>query len=144
MNSVPEAKMKYISEHRNGLIATIVTHAVVLAILLFFGIVATVPIPLDEGILVNFGDSETGLGLEEPAPGDPEPSIKPIEATAAKQVIPPASKKVSAPVDDDDDIATQDLEETVKIKTSDKKKKPEKGIEPEKYAHKKNSFALSD
>jgi len=132
MNAVPEAKMKYISEHRNGLIATIVTHGMILAILLLFGIVATAPIPLEEGILVNFGDSETGLGLEEPAPGDPEPSIKPIEAAAAKQVIPPASKKVSTPIDDDDDISTQDLEETVKIKTSDKKKKPEKVVDPEK------------
>ena len=55
MNAVPEAKMKYISEHRNGLIATIVTHAAILLILLLFGIVATVPIPLEEGILVNFG-----------------------------------------------------------------------------------------
>ncbi len=133
MITVPEARLKYISEHRDGLIATIVTHAAILVVLLLFGIASTVPIPpLEEGILVNFGDSETGLGLEEPAPGDPEPSIKPIEAASAKQVIPPASKKVSAPVNDDDDISTQDLEETVKIKTSDKKKKPEKVVDPEK------------
>lgn len=124
--------MRYLTEHRTGLIATIVTHGAILAILLFFGIAITAPLPIDEGILVNFGDSETGLGLEEPAPGDPEPSIKPVESAAAKQVTPPPSKKVSAPVDDDEDISTQDLEETVKIKTSDKKKKPEKVVDPEK------------
>jgi colicin import membrane protein len=124
--------MKYLSEHRNGLIATIVTHGAILTILLFFGIVSTIPIPpLDEGILVNFGDSETGLGPEEPAPGDREPSVKPIEAASAKQVIPPASKKVSTPVNDDD-ISTQNLEETVKVKSIVKNKNPEKVIDPEK------------
>ena len=91
--------MKYLSEHRNGLIATAVTHGVILAMLLLFGIVSSIPIPpLDEGILVNFGDSETGLGLIEPAPGEREPSIKPVEAASVKQVIPPPSKKVVTPV----------------------------------------------
>jgi colicin import membrane protein len=123
--------MRYLSEHRPGLIATLVTHGAILAMLLFFGIVATVPIPLDEGILVNFGDSETGLGLEEPAPGEREPSVKPIEASSIKQVVPPASKKITTPVNEDD-IATQDLEETVKIKAATKKKNTEKIIDPEK------------
>jgi TonB family protein len=123
--------MRYLTEHRPGLIATIVTHGAILAMLLFFGIVATTPIPLEEGILVNFGDSETGLGLEEPAPGEREPSVKPIESAAVKQVIPPASKKISSPADDED-ISTQDLEETVRVKTSTKKKTTEKVIDPEK------------
>ena len=33
--------MDYIKEHRTGLIGTIVTHAVVLALLLFFGFLAS-------------------------------------------------------------------------------------------------------
>ena len=123
--------MKYISEHKNGLIGTIVTHAVILALLLTFGFVIPVPLPEEEGITVNFGDSETGFGLEEPAPGEREPSVNPIEAASAKQVIPPPSKKVAAPVDEDDDVLTQDLEETVVIKTPIKKK-TEKVIDPEK------------
>jgi colicin import membrane protein len=124
--------MKYVLEHRTGLIATIITHGLILAMLLLFGIVSTIPIPpLEEGILVNFGDSETGLGLEEPAPGDREPSIKPIEAASVKQFVPPPSKKISTPVNDED-ISTQDLEETVRVKTTVKRKNKEKVIEPEK------------
>jgi colicin import membrane protein len=123
--------MRYISEHRTGLIGTVVTHGVILFLLLFFGIMRTIPVPIDEGILVNFGDSETGLGLEEPAPGDREPSIKPIESVSEKLVVPPPpAKKVSSA--DDDPIVTQDFEKTVTVKTPIKKKVTEKVIDPEK------------
>jgi len=113
--------MRYISEHRTGLIGTVVTHGVILFFLLYFGILRINPVvPFDEGILVNFGDSETGLGLEEPAPGEREPSIKPIESASEKLVAPPPpSKKVSSA--DDDPIVTQDLEKTVAVKTPIKK-----------------------
>lgn len=124
--------MKYISEHRTGLIGTLVTHGVILIFLLYFGILITKPAtpPFEEGILVNFGDSETGLGLEEPAPGEREPSVKPIESASEKVVLPPPpSKKVSSP--DDDPIVTQDVEKTVAVKTP-KKKAVEKVIDPEK------------
>lgn len=124
--------MKYISEHRTGLIGTLVTHGVILIFLLYFGILITKPAtpPFEEGILVNFGDSETGLGLEEPAPGEREPSVKPIESASEKLVLPPPpSKKVFSP--DDDPIVTQDVEKTVAVKTP-KKKAVEKVIDPEK------------
>ena len=123
--------MKYISEHRTGLIGTLVTHGVILIFLLYFGILITNSAkPVDEGILVNFGDSETGLGLEEPAPGEREPSVKPIESVSEKIVLPPPpAKKVSSP--DDDPIVTQDVEKTVAVKTP-KKKVVEKVIDPEK------------
>lgn len=124
--------MNYISEHRTGLIGTLVTHGVILILLFYFGILITNPTPpVDEGILVNFGDSETGLGLEEPAPGEREPSVKPIESASEMRVVPPPSKRnVSA--DDDDPVVTQDLEKTVAIKTPIKKKITEKVIDPEK------------
>lgn len=124
--------MKYISEHKTGLIGTLVTHGVILIFLLYFGILITKPAtpPFEEGILVNFGDSETGLGLEEPAPGEREPSVKPIESASEKLVLPPPpAKKVSSP--DDDPIVTQDVEKTVAVKTP-KKKAVEKVIDPEK------------
>jgi colicin import membrane protein len=124
-------KMKYLSEHRTGIFGTLITHGLILFLLLYFGIIASPPPPVDEGILVNFGDSETGFGMEEPAPGDPQPTLKPIESVSPKQVIQPPSNKVVAPVDDDD-MLTQDNEETVAIKTPVKKKDIKKVIDPEK------------
>jgi len=124
--------MKYISEHRTGLIGTLITHGVILFLLIFSVIRMTNPVaPVDEGILVNFGDSETGLGLEEPAPGEREPSVKPIESASEKIALPPPpAKRVSSP--DDDPIVTQDVEKTVVVKTPIKKKVVEKVIDPEK------------
>lgn len=122
--------MNYISEHKTGLIGTFVTHGLILVFLLYFGLLITPPIPKDEGILVNFGDSETGLGLEEPAPGERAPSIKSVESVSEKQVIPMPSKKVIAA--DDDPVLTQDIEKTIAIKSPAKKKITEKVIDPEK------------
>lgn len=120
--------MKYILEHKSGLIGTMVTHGLILFFLMYFGILITNPTPPDEGILVNFGDSETGFGMEEPAPGEKAPSLKPIES-ASEQIVVPAPAKKTIAADDDNPVVTQDLEKTVYVKQKkDKKAK----IDPEK------------
>ena len=123
--------MNYISEHKPGLVGTLVTHSVILIFLLYFAIPKIIPTLPDEGILVNFGDSETGLGLEEPAPGEREPSIKPIASASEKLAVPiTTTKKASS--DADDPVVTQDLEESVIVKSQKNKKTAVKVIDPEK------------
>lgn len=123
--------MKYIAEHKDGLIGTLVTHGVLLFLLMYFGILMTNPAPLEEGILVNFGDSETGFGMEEPAPGEREPSAKPIESASEKFVAPPPPQQKAAPAEADDAIVTQEVEKTVAVKSQKDKKVAEK-VDPEK------------
>jgi outer membrane biosynthesis protein TonB len=123
--------MKYLAEHKTGIYGTLITHGLIVFLLLTFGIMASPPPPVDEGILVNFGDSETGFGMEEPAPGEKQPTIKPIESVSEKQIIQPPSNKIVAPVDDDD-VLTQDDEQTVAIKTPVKRKDIKKVVDPEK------------
>jgi TonB family protein len=122
--------MKYVSEHKNGLIGSAVTHGLLLILLLYFGIKTSLPTPPDEGILVNFGDSETGFGLEEPAPGEKYPGEKPIEAASDKIVVPPPSKKATQSANDDE-VVTQEIEKTIAVKQPKEKKAIEK-IDPEK------------
>ena len=122
--------MKYIEEHKDGLIGTLVTHGVLLFLLMYFGILMTNPAPLEEGILVNFGDSETGFGMEEPAPGEREPSVKPIESASEQFVAPPPPQK-AVPTEADDALVTQEVEKTVAVKSQKNKKVTEK-IDPEK------------
>jgi outer membrane biosynthesis protein TonB len=124
-------KMKYLSEHKTGIFGTLITHGLIIFLLLSFGIIASPPPPVDEGILVNFGDSETGFGEEEPAPGEKQPALKPVESVSEKQVIQPPSNKIVPPVDDDD-VLTQDDEQTVAVKTPVKKKDIKKVVDPEK------------
>lgn len=129
----------YIKEHRTGLIGTIITHAVVLALLLFFGFFTKLPLPGEEGILVNFGDSETGFGAEEPAPSESAP-VKDQEEKRAetKTPPPPPAKKVATPVEKEA-LMTQELEKTVAMETAKKKKEVEKAkdLEQEKILKEK-------
>ncbi len=122
--------MKYIEEHKDGIIGTLVTHGVLLFLLMYFGILMTNPAPIEEGILVNFGDSETGFGMEEPAPGEREPSVKPIESASEKLVAPPPPQK-AVPTETDDAVVTQEIEKTVAVKSQKDRKVTEK-IDPEK------------
>jgi TonB family protein len=124
--------MDYIREHKTGLIGTIVTHAVVLALLLFFGFFTKLPLPGEEGILVNFGDSETGIGMEEPAPGESAPLKNQEEKIAEpKTPPPPPQKKVVAP-SEKEALMTQDMEKTVALESAKKKKEIDKAKDLEK------------
>lgn len=123
--------MDYIKEHRTGLIGTIVTHAVILVLLLFFGFFTPLPLPGEEGILVNFGDSETGFGAEEPAPSETAPEKDLEEKRVETQTPPPPSQKVVAPVQKEA-LMTQDMEKTVAMESAKKKPEPEKEKDTEK------------
>jgi outer membrane biosynthesis protein TonB len=123
--------MSYISEHKTGLIGTIVVHALVLLLLLLFGFFTPLPLPEEEGILVNFGNSETGLGLEEPAPGESAPVKNQVEERIEVKTPPIPVKKIVAPVEKEA-LMTQDLEKTVAMESAKKKKELNKVKDLEK------------
>ena len=60
--------MSYFSEHNKGFIGTIIVHGIILMLLLYLGFFTPLPLPGEEGILVNIGNEDFGLGKEEPAP----------------------------------------------------------------------------
>ena len=60
--------MSYFSEHKKGFIGTIIVHGIVLVLLLLFGFFTPLPLPGEEGIIVNFGNENFGKGREEPPP----------------------------------------------------------------------------
>lgn len=122
--------MSYFSEHKSGLIGTTVTHVIVLVLLLLFGFFTPLPLPEEEGILVNFGDSETGLGLEEPAPGESAPA-KVQEEKQIEIKTPAPAKKVVVPVEKEA-LMTQDIEKTVALESAKKKKEDQKVKDQEK------------
>jgi colicin import membrane protein len=123
--------MTLTNSQRTGLITTIVFHTVVLLLLLYMGFVAPYPPPQEEGFLVDFGNSDTGLGIEEPsaasAPDVAEVSTPEVKTPVKKVVA--VAKPVNRPpkasrVDNqgEEDILTQDYEKTVAIAARAKKK----------------------
>ncbi len=104
--------------NRHGIIGSILFHIIVLLLLIFFGL-KTVP-QQEEGILVNLGNVQTGLGEIEP----PKSSAQPTPSEPQQTTPPPTPKEKSVPKAEES-IKTQDYDEAPEIKSAEQKKKEE-------------------
>lgn len=113
-------------DRRKGLIGSIVFHALLLLLFLFVGLKYMEPKP-EEGIIINFGNSETGMGDQ--ADGAQTAMTEPTPLQTSQD-------PVETPDDAVDPIQTQDVVEapSVPTKTSNKPKTEDKPkpVEPEK------------
>ena len=116
--------MDYIREHKNGLIGTVVFHGFILLLLILLGFFTPLPLPGEEGILVNFGDSETGWGEEEPSPVVPqdEPLQSSIEEIPA--ATPPPVSEPLTPAKEE--VVTQNVEQTAALEAARKKREEDR------------------
>ena len=115
--------MTLTNSEKTGLISTVLFHTVILLLLLYMGFIIPYPPPQEEGFLIDFGNSETGLGLEEPS------AAMAPEVAAAPEKIAPVARPVVKPqntlkVEDkaEEDILTQEYEKTVAVAARVKKK----------------------
>jgi len=102
---------------RKGIIGTILFHALLMVAFLFMGLKYQDPPPAEEGISINFGFSEQGLGEVEPESTEELTEI--VEEEIIEQQI------VST-----EEIVTQSLVETPVVEKTEKKKKVIKKEEP--------------
>ena len=116
--------MEYIREHKKGLVGTVVFHGVILLLLILMGFFTPLPLPGEEGILVNFGDSETGWGEEEPSPlvQQDEPVQSSAEEGPAAVIPPPAPPSKPAR----EEVVTQSAEQTAALEAARKKREEER------------------
>jgi colicin import membrane protein len=108
---------KFPSERGKGIAGSTIIHLVLFILLVLVGFSVPPPPEMEEGILVNFGTDETGLGMIEPSP----PAVK--EETSPPV---PSITKVKA---EEDPLLTQNTEEAPEVKKVDpeaEKKKKEK------------------
>lgn len=105
------------SERKKGIFATTLIHAALFAFLILVGFSVKPPPKTEEGILVNFGTDETGLGMIEPSPPAVQKETSPL---------PPSRANVKT---EEDPLLTQNTEEAPEVKKVDpdaEKKKLEK------------------
>ena len=93
---------------RKGIIGTTVFHAILLLAFIYFGFSTPLPLPAEEGILINFGDSPNGRG-----------SVEPRQNTRVEQKVesPPVrqAESVNKP-----EVLTQDYEEAPSLNVTKK------------------------
>lgn len=119
--------MSYFSEHNKGFIGTTIVHGIIFLLLLYLGFFTPLPLPGEEGILVNIGNEDFGLGKEEPAPAKVTPPVKEEEEKLPEPVkTTPPKPKVTEPVKAKEEVMTQDMEKTAAIESAKKKKEEEK------------------
>jgi TonB family protein len=107
----------YIREHKNGIIGTIIFHIIIGAIFMIFGYSTPLPLPDEEGILINFGDSDEGFGQLEPKYSE---SAQQESVEESQESVP---ETTTSPTDDGS--ITQDYEEAPAVKEQDVKEKTE-------------------
>ncbi len=120
--------MSYYQKHREGIIGTTIFHVIVLLILIFMGFFTPLPLPGEQGILVNFGDSEHGLGDIEPAPQRRQPEPPPPPQSTQTPSTPPPQPAAPPPVNTQpakEEAMTQDYEQTAAIEAAERKRKEE-------------------
>lgn len=110
--------------NHNGLLGTVVFHAIIAAILLLLGFHTPLPLPEEKGILISFGDNTQGKG-NSAAPK----TVKKIKPSPKKTVQPkPSQEKVTAkpakkkPAPK---VLTQNHEDAPAIKSGNSEKKKE-------------------
>lgn len=129
-----------------GLLGVASFAAMLILLLLTLGFTTPLPLPAEEGILINFGDGDDGLGEVEPSQNDmaqPEPATsEPEEVTAQDQ----PAEAVASP---NEEIITQDFEEAPAEESASETPAPkeqeatkQEKTEPKKEERKVNAKAL--
>ena len=90
-----------------GLAGTVIFHGLLLVFFMFFGFRTPLPLPAEQGIVINFGTSDEGMGDIQPEDsGDNQGNS---DEAASKQV------SSTAPSSSQQSAATQDLEEAPSV-----------------------------
>jgi colicin import membrane protein len=131
--------MTWTDSQKSGIIYTVLIHAGILSILLMFTLSANKMLLNDEGLLVDFGYSETGKGEEEPSAAySKNDNIYKPPVMAFQKATTTAPPKLKASEIKQEDLLTQDHEPSVALQTKKiqkkvaEKRKPDPAVEIER------------
>lgn len=102
-----------------GFWGTAIFHTIVLALMFAFGFVTPLPLPEEEGILINFGNDPVGMGEIETQYSQPKPQPEPTPVQPAQTTPEPANNAK-------EEVLTQDYEQTALIEEKKRKEKERK------------------
>jgi TonB family protein len=104
------------SAKTRGIVLSVFIHVLILVLLILFGFTTQLPLPGEEGIVINFGDNDQGMGLVEPRPS---PLEQPSQAQPTQ-------------VEEEETPITQDFEEAPSLPVPKPKPEPKPKTEKPK------------
>ena len=110
-------------DRRRGIIGTVIVHLLILAALFFLALRTPLPLPGEEGVEVNLGYDETGMGDIQ--------TESPAQQTVTPPPPPPQEKTEPEPAPREEEYITDDNEEAPALDEKPVKEEP-KETEPEK------------
>lgn len=125
---------------RIGFVGTLLFHAGIVALLFFLGFRTPLPLPEEEGILINFGNTDQGAGRKRPATAQSRPAqkSKPKPILKKKEVVKPIKKITSSPKEK---ILTQNTEDAPTLPSAEEIAKREARKEKAKKLKKEQDKA---
>ena len=132
---------------RKAMITSLVIHALLLLLFLFFGLTTIHPKP-EEGMMINFGNTESGLGDTESDPAQSEV----VEEQVEEEVQPAESVATHAEPVVEEKVVTQEMLEAIALEKEQKRKQKveaeeraeEERVAAEKAAEEDKKKAASD
>ena len=103
------------------MITSLTIHALLLLLFLFLGLTTLHPKP-EEGMMINFGNTETGLGDSEM---DPAQSEEIVEEVVEEEVTPPETVEEVAEQVVEEEVVTQEMLEAIALQKQKEKKQRE-------------------
>jgi len=117
----------FIIKHKRGITGTVIFHLGLVILFIFSGLITPLPLPEEEGILINFGTSDEGEGFIEPSAT--------FQTQAVEQAEPIPSETTIQSGESEEEILTQDFEEAPVVESDEKtaeKQEEEKVLEEER------------
>ncbi len=113
----------FIIKHKRGIAGTLIFHLGLVILFIFSGLITPLPLPEEEGILINFGTSNEGEGFIEPSAT--------LQTQAVEQQKPIPSETAIQSGKTEEEILTQDIEEApaVESKALEEERKREEELE---------------
>ncbi|MFP4448761.1 MAG: energy transducer TonB [Bacteroidales bacterium] len=116
--------LEFIKYHKKGIIGTMIFHGVLAIILFTMGFSTPLPLPAEQGILINFGDVEDASGAEAL-----ERNIEETERQTAQEQTPPEQPQESE--ENEEAVVTQDYEDAPAVEqTNEQTEQQEESPQP--------------
>ncbi len=108
-------------DKQKGLVSTLIFHGLLLLLFAFYGLTHSIP-PPEEGMVINFGTTETGLGNQE---SEPMQATENLQEERIEKVPPPPPTESPKPVAEEQVLTQETAEEIYFRKEKEAKEKAE-------------------